>query len=206
MSNENSTTNRPSKCREVILYPDDPIHNEYITKLICDNRCVGILHDKDIDDDGNFKKAHYHFIIKFDNTATDGTVLKILPDLNTCYIRYVKSEKGAMRYLIHADNPEKHQYNSDDLVGNKYLALKYYHSDDFEAEGIRKILQYLDDHKSDIINTKDIMLWCCNNDLYSVFRRSGYLMVRILEEHNKEVSKYWCLELIERAKEWGVDT
>ena len=84
-----------------------------------------ILHDKDTNEDGTLKEPHYHIIIITYNAKTVsalrrwfyGWVDKEGKDINTlgqkCNDIY-----NAYDYLYHKHNPEKYQYNPDDIVSN----------------------------------------------------------------------------------------
>ena len=80
--------------------------------------CVGPLHDKDIneDQDGTLKKAHYHIIIAYNNTTTWKNVKESICDA-LGQPRPMPSDniKLAYRYLSHLDNPEKYQYDENDI-------------------------------------------------------------------------------------------
>lgn len=89
-----------------------------------------ILHDKDINGDGELKQPHFHIIIITYNTCTVsavrrwffGYVDKDRKDINTlgqvCNDIYSQYD-----YLTHKHNPEKYQYDSDNIVSldNSYF-------------------------------------------------------------------------------------
>lgn len=195
MSNETSSTNKPPKanpfiegkhrCWEVICWIDNPQHVDDMKVLLCDRRCVGILHDKDITDEGELKKPHYHIIIKFDNASTFGSVMKLIPNHDEGNVRFVKSEKGAYRYLIHKDNPEKTQYSYEDVVGNVALAKKYFRDDDIEGYQLIQILEFIQNYDNRLFDTV-VLRWCVEEGFYSVYRRNCYTLSRIIDQFNKE--------------------
>lgn len=204
MSNESSTTNKPPKSREweVIFYEDNERHNEELQEILKDRRVVGAYHDRDITDEGEPKKPHYHILIKFDNACTIGSVEKILPNHESNLMRSVKSFRGACRYLIHLDNPDKAQYQKESLVGNIKIAERYLQSEDIEAESVRKILTFIEDCDC-VITDSSVLFWCCSEGLYSVYRRGSYMFSRIIDQHNKNVHKRWISELAQGAEEWS---
>lgn len=73
---------------------------------------VSPLHDKDIDPDGNVKKAHYHIILVYGNTTTYNNVKALTESLNQPIPQALEQIRGYYRYLTHMDNPEKVQYDS----------------------------------------------------------------------------------------------
>lgn len=84
---------------------------------------ISPLHDKDITDTGENKKPHYHVILLFDTLKTRkqaedvfSTVGGVIPPkIKGRDMFVVSSIKSAARYLCHIDNPDKAQYNVDDV-------------------------------------------------------------------------------------------
>ena len=191
MSNEISSSNSPLKSRvwELELYEDCERHREELKQIMTDIRCVGAYHDKDLKEDGTLKKPHYHCYYFFDNASSIGSVLKIFPNHEVNLIRSVKSVKGACRYLLHLDNPEKFQYTEDSLIGNIKLCKKYLKTDDYECEGIQKIITYIESFDSKVFDST-VLWWCCQENLYSVYRRHAYIFSRIIDQHNHNIFKY----------------
>lgn len=74
------------------------------------------LHDADLNADESEKKPHYHIILNFESLKTQQQVEEITKDkLNATIPVIVKSMKGYLRYFVHLDNPEKHQYKIEDI-------------------------------------------------------------------------------------------
>lgn len=81
---------------------------------------VSPLHDKDVYSDGEHaglpKKAHYHVILCYPGPTTYSVVRKLVQDtLGQPIPQPLEAIRGAHRYLTHADNPEKYQYESRDI-------------------------------------------------------------------------------------------
>lgn len=78
---------------------------------------VSPLHDKDINPDNTPKKAHYHIILVYQNPTTYKNVKENICDyLNCPSPQPLESVKGYYRYLTHRDNPEKYQYNENEIT------------------------------------------------------------------------------------------
>ena len=76
---------------------------------------ISPLHDKDINPDGEEKKAHYHVICYYENATTYNNVKTNICDrLNATIPQKIESMRGMYRYHIHIDNPEKYQYDDRD--------------------------------------------------------------------------------------------
>ena len=124
MNKKKKKDRQKDKSREflLMLYPDNPKHAFLILALTADNstyQSVGLLHDKDINlDTGELKKAHWHFYIRFVNPRYITGVAKEL-DIEPHLIDFVESNFiENVKYFLHWNNPEKAQYNIDDLKGN----------------------------------------------------------------------------------------
>lgn len=79
---------------------------------------VSPLHDKDVNEDAERtpKKPHYHGLMCFGNTTTDTTCKRLAEALGfNGKVVPINSFRGYYRYLWHADNPEKYQYDKNDL-------------------------------------------------------------------------------------------
>lgn len=79
--------------------------------------CISPLHDKDEKEDapGELKKPHYHIILCYPGPTTSNTVKELAGRLNAPTWKPVESVKGAVRYQTHKDNPEKAQYDAQDM-------------------------------------------------------------------------------------------
>lgn len=72
---------------------------------------VCALHDKDLTEKGEPKKAHYHVLVKYGNTTTLNCIQDIFGSIAANGVVFpVTSPRGMYRYLRHLDNPEKYQY------------------------------------------------------------------------------------------------
>lgn len=77
---------------------------------------VSPLHDKDINADGEPKKAHYHIILVYAGPTSFNVVNALCESLNQPIPQPLESVRGYYRYLTHKDNPEKYQYSDTDIV------------------------------------------------------------------------------------------
>lgn len=104
----------------IIVYPESA-PKDWIQILNETGLQIGIspLHDKDknIGEIEEIKKAHYHILLCFNGPTTYNRVNKICEKLNSPIPKRVLSPIGLIRYFTHKDNPEKYQYNEDDIKG-----------------------------------------------------------------------------------------
>lgn len=78
---------------------------------------ISPLHNSDVDDFGVLKKEHYHNVLKFPSKKSLQQVYSIVRKLG-CNVppEPVESFEGYLRYLIHADDPDKAQYDKDKII------------------------------------------------------------------------------------------
>lgn len=100
----------------MVVYPDSAPENwiELLSETFL-QFAVSPLHDKDINPDGELKKAHWHVILVWDGPVTKNTALTIATKLNAPQPIKIESVRGAYRYFTHTDNPEKYQYDVKDI-------------------------------------------------------------------------------------------
>lgn len=94
-----------------------------------------ITHDSDVLEDGTPKTAHTHIVITFRDAKTFSSVNKMFLRLKAEYGANTLIEpcidlKQCLRYLVHADNPEKFQYDGR-LVVSTYKLDCYNIEDDY---------------------------------------------------------------------------
>lgn len=79
---------------------------------------IGIspLHDRDINADETQKKEHYHVLLCFNGPTTYKRVMKLIEPINGTIAKRVISPIGMVRYFTHKDNPEKAQYNEEEII------------------------------------------------------------------------------------------
>lgn len=166
---------------ELVLYPDSDSYvcSEILANLVnVFDQWAYILHDSDVDGDGNPKKSHYHFYGKCaDKLTASGISYRVHVPVSAC--RAVSSWKGALRYLVHADNPEKHQYDVTDISANFPLAGIFTMSDDMQAA---RIFAYISDTRCTSVTS--LTGWAIQNGFYSGLRRGFAIFCQLLRENS----------------------
>lgn len=77
------------------------------------------LHDLDVNPGtGELKKPHWHCCIYFESVKSLAQVNKLIAPLNCTTAIPLNSLRGYIRYFAHLDNPEKHQYRTDMIIGH----------------------------------------------------------------------------------------
>lgn len=165
---------------ELVLYPDSDSYDcsDVLASLVVlFDQWAYILHDSDLDAEGNPKKPHFHFYGKSsDKLTASGIAYRVHVPESAC--RVVSSWKGALRYLVHADNPEKHQYNVSDISANFPLAGIFTVSDDMQAA---RIFAFISDTHCTSVTT--LTGWAIQNGYYSGLRRGFAIFSQLLREN-----------------------
>ena len=136
----------------IIVYPESAPKN---WRDIIDSTHVtwveGPIHDKDVNPDGTTKPAHWHVVLIFDGNKTMLQVWdSIATKVNSPFPQAIEGNVGGMiRYLIHLDNPEKHQYKEEDIkVHGAFDVQKYLHGNSADKRKVLiEILKFIDDNE-----------------------------------------------------------
>lgn len=160
--------------------------NDYLQ--YADFKYAFCLHNKDLDSNGNIKKAHYHLVVKFNkqipcedlfSAVCDYLPNKIMEDIN-------KANGGAWAYLIHANDLKKFPYNFDDIVSNVDREILFdwveshrkCPSEQVMSSKAKELVVLLDNHKDidtfrKLVNylvyeeSNDMLLgWCAKNTYF----------------------------------------
>lgn len=135
---------------------------------------VSPLHDKDINDNGDLQKAHYHVLLAWDGPTTLNNVQAFAESVGLgTYIELVRSVSNIIDYMTHQSysSVSKVKYNPN-LI--EYINCK---ESDFVKLGFKKIVAYIRDNKIKsfnklvdalLINGEDELLEYCSNHPYYV--------------------------------------
>lgn len=100
-----------------VLYPESA-PADWLEKLKLSGLMSAIspLHDKDVNPTGEKKKAHYHILLVYSGPTTYNAVAKFTASLNATIPQPLESLRGMYRYFTHKDNPEKYQYEDNEIT------------------------------------------------------------------------------------------
>lgn len=148
-----------------IAYPDSaPEDWKSIIKALHIPCCISPLHDKDLNPTGEEKKPHWHIFLVFDSVKTYDQALEITKLVNGTIPQPVQSPVGLVRYFIHKDNPEKHQYKFSDIeVYNGFDVSKYDTYSEAELDSIFKEITEVVDANC-IYEISDLWEYCRDNN------------------------------------------
>lgn len=148
-----------------ILYPESaPANWRDIIAGLHVPVLVSPLHDKDTNPDGTQKKPHYHVLFMFDTVKNWESQIKPLFDsFGGVGREIVNSARGYARYLCHLDNPEKAQYNPNDILafgGADYLTVTHLPTDDIAM--LKDIFAYI--RANNIFSLSELLDICAINN------------------------------------------
>lgn len=148
---------------------------------------ISPLHDMDLNPTGEPKKAHYHVIIMFDSVKTSEQAKSIFDLIGGVGCTAIQSLRGYARYLCHLDNPEKAQYNQDNVVslcGADYSGAIGLAIDKYKAIG--EMIDFCEDNR--VYSYSDLLKYARLNrfDWFRVLCDNGTVVIK---EYLK--SKLW---------------
>lgn len=143
---------------EIIIYEDSCPDWRAVLRALRLKALVSPLHDSDVTAKCENKKPHRHCIIFFSSKKSEKQVQEISDEFSgvkvlvrECLIRDIR---GAVRYLVHYENPDKAQYD----VGG------------IESFGGADVLEYFTDACDVDQSVGEMMQWL-DNDRYASFSR-----------------------------------
>ena len=139
-----STKTEKSRTWKLLVYPDSAPEDWREILEEEGQRFVCILHDKDVwskrDEKknaehraGELKKAHYHGLLMFDGQTSFNTVSKICESVNAPIPQSLNgSPTTFMRYMLHLDQKDKHQYPFENLESHNGAVIDITSKEDEE--------------------------------------------------------------------------
>lgn len=163
-----------------VVYPD--AENYDCSAVLANLSCAFVswayvLHDMDVDENGELKKAHFHWVGKVDNPTSPSAVSGKLgiPANDVCFC---KSWKAQVRYLTHADDPEKYPYDVGAVTANFDVAA--FISKDGEREKASAIFNVIVERN--IVSVTELTKWCLDHDCWSEYRRAFTIWSAVMNE------------------------
>ena len=176
-----------------ILYPDSSTYNvDKVIKSLAEEHltfAVSPIHDKDVFEDGTPKKAHYHLLFAYPSATTLNNIrswINIcgLPESELHSVRVCASGVGYFRYLTHKDNPEKAQYNSNDIRvfnDSDELLKKFSKTASDKIDDLARIFQLVDELNTISFHSLIQYLMLNERDLFKLLTSSSALAICVKE-------------------------
>lgn len=187
----NEVEDKPGRSRVwmLLLYPDTDesgSHKQALERLDeLDWNFCGRVHDKD-----EGVKEHHHVVICFQNGRMKEDVAKDL-GIESRWIRRVHSQKKAMRYLCHKDNPDKYQYSPGEIYGtlaDKAISQCSKGDAISEIEGTSKVAELINAFPG-FVSVTQLLPLVLAEGVYAHYRRLGNSVFYLINEHNQYVSR-----------------
>lgn len=156
---EKSNEDKRTRNWNFILYPESAPENW--RDIIDETRIEWVespLHDQDKNEDGTEKKHHHHITLLYPGMKTFEQVEELTKSLNAPIPIKCMSVKGSIRYMVHKDNPEKHQYDWSKIVshGGADLSALCAPTATERLQIQEDILNFIDDN--DLIEYSDLLV------------------------------------------------
>lgn len=172
-----------------VWYPEDPTHQEALRKLEeSPFQYAYILHDKDTDEDGNPKKPHWHIVVSFPYQKSISAAAKVLGVADN-YIQPTSSREEALSYLIHMYDPDKYQYQREEVHGTLATQIPVRKDEHTETERVVMVIDLIE--ALPYTTYTDVLRKVCAAGLYDVFRRMGSGALALVKDHNESI---WATE------------
>lgn len=162
-----------------VLYPDASNYN-------CDDvlerlkaffpQFAYIVHDMDVDENGELKKPHIHWVGQRSACTLDFVASHIEIPENS--IEYCRKFKRSIRYLIHEDSPSKFQYEQEKIVTS--FDLTKYFDDDYLANATDEIVDFI--YSPECTNFASVYQFCRGKGFQYVLTRNFAVINTLFRE------------------------
>lgn len=171
------------------------IDEERIKQAIASQDCIDkwlyILHDKDIQDDGSPKTPHYHIYLHFTGSREFEFIAKWF-GLPIQFVSKIKSKRfaDAIEYAIHANAPDKHQYDPSEMHSN-FDAVKMIESNQqrkAKKQSLASIVAAIDANEINPFNITDkVSMEFYMENRTKINHCFEYRAMRLQKEMNREM-------------------
>lgn len=129
-------------------------------------KAVWIYHDKDMTEEGELKKPHYHVMLMWDGMIPMTVARSVAGRFGAVndYVEQVRSKNSYARYMCHLDQPNKYQYGVDllqELGGVDKMDLIGEEKED-KAKIAQEVLKFCRENR--VWYYCDIVDYCFEND------------------------------------------
>lgn len=181
-----------------ILYPESCVEN---WEKILDGQylpwMLSPLHDNDLDDEGNIKKAHYHLLFLFEGKKSYFQILDICKSIGATIPVPVGDARKMVRYLCHLDETDhkKAKYQISDIVNHTGNDISKYFlpSADEQLRISGEIMRFIEENQiTEFTDLESIIFHTRYNEWYLVLRNDKYffdMKIRSLRNVLKGIPK-----------------
>ena len=171
MSNEEINKKAKARAWTAIVYPESAPENwQDILKETCLEGLISPLHDKDVEDEGELKKPHWHVMMVWPGPTTYSNAKTILDKVNGVLDPTPVQHIGGMaRYFLHLDSPHKHQYSRTEII--ELGGLDYEDTiakTQNQTKVLKEIFKFIDEHC--ILSFDQLLMYTIKYDLTDWFK------------------------------------
>lgn len=143
------------------------------------------LHDRDLKEDGTFKKPHRHVLFSFEGVKSEKQVRELFQRIGGVGCEPINSMYAQVRYLTHKDNKDKAQYSALDVLTFGGFEYKRYAStkedEDKECtERMVRIFNLMEERRVEDFHQVADLLWSEEPELFGTFRRNSYFFAQYI--------------------------
>lgn len=176
-----------------IMYPDSSTYDvDKVIKALAEEHltfALSPIHDRDVDDVGSLKKCHYHLLLAYSSATTLNNIRRWfsvcgMPESELHSVRVCASGVGYYRYLTHRDNPEKAQYDDNDIRvfnDSDELFKKFTKTSSDNIDDLVRIFQIVDELNTISFHTLVQYLMLNERDLFKMLTSSSALAICVKE-------------------------
>lgn len=171
---------------ELKLYPDATDYDCNLVLIQAQDyfdEWAFILHDRDKNQDDEPIKEHIHFYGSLNSGPRSLQVISHMCGCPESAIQYVKSWKGAIRYLTHVDFPTKAQYPLESISSNFNIDPFFNRKKDDDDEKAIKLFEFIDKYRQEHDRNPSVEImarWAVKNQCWSAYRRGFAVWNQIL--------------------------
>lgn len=198
MSEKKSTDNR-ARTWTFVLYEESAPEN---WRDMLDEQHIQWVespwHDKDMNANGEPKKKHKHILLMFSGKKSYEQIKEITDSLTQPIPQRCHDARALVRYMAHLDNPEKAQYNVNDIIphGGVDVSEMLRPSSSERYSLIRDMIDYI--RSKGVTEFQDLMDYAaeehfsdwfpllCDNSAYIIGQYIKSQRHRALSNYNKE--------------------
>lgn len=155
----------------------------YIPKLMEElkEKCESwayIKHDKDMDENGEVKKAHYHIILRFYNEVNKSTIATKF-NIHHNLVQALGNLYGSIKYMLHIAEENKHKYDVSELkVHNldlETILTKIKLNCSSDEQSLIKLIELIKKAQWDYKYNNKKTKYLANTDLLKIVIENGFL-------------------------------
>lgn len=175
----------------LVIYEDDEKFDEQKEALLNEKDSIFCRHDQDVDDDGNLKKPHFHYVLKLKNACTISALSKRVGVSENMIEPVKKSLNGCLKYLVHFGCDDKFQYDVSSVISNSDKLLRRFQDlvskETSETEKVINIQDYIE-QATDYVDLAFLGRYVQKINMWDAFRRNMMYFIKLVDNHNARIS------------------